>query len=330
MSSCWLPRPRSMRPVARLLMTALLLIARAAVAAPADGIHFLVPGGAGGGWDSTARGVGDVLVRTGLTHVASFENMSGGGGGRALAHLIETAARQHGTLMISSTPIIVRSLKQVFPQSWRDLTPVACLIVDYGAFVVRSDSNYQTWDDVLTDFRRNPRKVNVAGGSVRGSTDHLVAALAFQKSGEDPASVKYIPYNAGSHAMVGLLSGESQLLSTGLSEALALARQGEVRILAVTAEERLAGADEVPTLAEQGVDAVFGNWRGVFGAPGISVSLVADYNALLAAMYATSEWQQTRTHRGWTDLYLPGAQFVRFLERQERDLGRLIAELGLR
>ena len=98
--------------------------------------------------------------------------------------------------------------------------------------------------------------------------DHLVAAYAFKQSGLDPKTVKYIPYNAGGHAMVGLLSGETQLLATGLSEAIHLSAQGEVRILAITAQERLPGLPELPTLVEQGVPAVFLNWRGFFRCPG--------------------------------------------------------------
>jgi len=201
----------------------------------ADRIHLLVSGGAGGGWDSTARGVGESLAKSGLVNVASYQNLSGGGGSKAMAHLIETADRQTDTLMISSTPIILRSLQGVFPQSWKDLTPVASVIVDYGALVVRADSGFRSWSDVLDKFREHPKSINVAGGSALGSMDHLVAALAFKESGLDPQEVKYIPYNAGAQAMVGLLSGECQLLSTGLSEAISLAKQGEVRILAMTA-----------------------------------------------------------------------------------------------
>src|SRR6056297_155811 len=91
-------------------------------------IHFLIPGGAGGGWDGTARGVGKTLLDTGLIEEVSYENMSGGGGGKAINHLISTAHRQQNTLMVNSTPIIIRSLTGVFPQSFRDLTPVAAVI----------------------------------------------------------------------------------------------------------------------------------------------------------------------------------------------------------
>lgn len=193
-------------------------------AADIDSIHFLIPGGAGGGWDGTARGTGEALTKSGLISNASFQNMSGGGGGKAIAHLIETAAQSEGTLMVNSTPIVVRSLTKVFPQSFRDLTPIAGTIADYGAFVVRNDSSIKSWKDVVSGYKKNPRKMKFAGGSAKGSLDHLVPAAAIKAEGLDPKKLRYIPYDAGGKAMAGLLSGEAQLLSTGLGEALEAAR----------------------------------------------------------------------------------------------------------
>ena len=79
-------------------------------------IHFLIPGGAGGGWDGTARGTGEALTKAGLIDSATFENMSGGGGGKAIGYLIENSKSNHGTLMVNSTPIVIRSLTKVFPR----------------------------------------------------------------------------------------------------------------------------------------------------------------------------------------------------------------------
>ena len=63
-------------------------------------IHFLIPGGAGGGWDGTARGTGEALTKSGLINSATYENMSGGGGGKAIGYLIENSKSNHGTLMV--------------------------------------------------------------------------------------------------------------------------------------------------------------------------------------------------------------------------------------
>ncbi|MCV5941588.1 tripartite tricarboxylate transporter substrate-binding protein, partial [Escherichia coli] len=87
--------------------------------------------------------------------------------------------------MVNSTPIVVRSLSGIFPQSFRDLTPVAATVADYGAIVTSADSPYSSWEDVVKAFKENPRKVKVAGGSARGSMDHLVIAAAFKGEGFD-------------------------------------------------------------------------------------------------------------------------------------------------
>jgi putative tricarboxylic transport membrane protein len=295
-----------------------------------DKVHFLIPGGAGGGWDGTARGTGEALTKAGLLKQASFENMSGGGGGKAIAHLIETAERQHGTLMVNSTPIVLRSLTGTFPQSFRDLTPIAAIIGDFGAMVVRADSEYQNWQQVVDAFRGDAKAVKVAGGSVRGSMDHLVAALAFQAAGGEPGDVVYVPYDAGGKALAGLLSGETALLSTGFGEALEQARAGQVRILAVTSAERVAEAPDVPTLKELGYDVEFINWRGFFGPPGLPDDMADSYAAMLGEMYETDAWKEVRKRNGWVNIYKPRAEFTAFLDGQEKAMKTLLDTLGVK
>ena len=216
-----------------------------------DSIHFLIPGGAGGGWDGTARGTGEALTNAGLVGSASFENMSGGGGGKAIGYLIENAESNYGTLMVNSTPIVIRSLTGVFPHNFRDLTLVAGTIGDYAALVVGKDSSLNSMSDLMDAYRADPSGTAIGGGSVPGGMDHLVAAMVMQAAGEDPTAVKYIPYDAGGDAMAALLSGEINALSTGFSEAVALAQAGEVKILGVTSNARVPAYDGAPTMKEQ-------------------------------------------------------------------------------
>ena len=314
--------------VAALAGVALLGVALAAPVSAqpmVEKIHFLVPGGAGGGWDGTARGTGEALTKAGLLGTASYENMSGGGGGKAIGWLIANAERNHGTLMVNSTPIVVRSITKVFPYSFRDLTPVAATIGDYGVLCVRADSPLQNWADVLAAFRENPRSVKVAGGSVRGDLDHLVAAQAFQAAGEDPGKVVYIPYDAGGKALAGFLSGETELLATGFGEALEQHKAGQLRIVGVSAP---AAVDGVPSFREQGADFEFANWRGFFGAPGLPDADARKYADMLAAMYETPEWEEVRSRNGWANIFKPGEEFVDFLEQQEKEVRALRKSLG--
>lgn len=293
-----------------------------------DQLHFIVPGGAGGGWDGTARGTGEALTNAGLVGTASYENMSGGGGGVAIAYMIENAESLDNTLMVNSTPIVIRSLTGVFPQSFRDLTLVAGTIGDYAALVVPTSSELQSMEQLLAAYKEQGPDFAVGGGSVPGGMDHLVAAMVMQAAGEDPTAVNYIPYDAGGEAMAGLLSGEIDALSTGFSEAIALAEQGEVRILGVTAPERVPAYDTAPTFKEQGIDTTFVNWRGFFAAPGASDEKVAQYIAALEAMYETDAWEEVRSRNGWVNIWNPGDDFRTFLEAQEKEIGDLMRTLG--
>jgi len=298
-------------------------------AADLESIHFLIPGGAGGGWDGTARGTGEALTKAGIVGTASYENMSGGGGGKAIAHLIETAEKQQGTLMVNSTPIVIRSLQKVFPQSFRDLTPVAGVIGDYAALVVNTDSPIQSFGELVAAYKADPRNVSIGGGSVAGGMDHIVAALIMKGAGAKPTAVKYVPYDAGGKAMAGLLSGEIKSLSTGFGEAIDMAKQDQVRILCVTSKARLEAAPDVETCAEAGAEGVeFVNWRGFFGAPGLPEDKKAAFVAALEKMYTTPEWETVRARNGWVNIFNPGDKFVAFLESQEKEIGDLMRELG--
>ncbi|MGR3759570.1 tripartite tricarboxylate transporter substrate binding protein [Roseobacteraceae bacterium NS-SX3] len=293
-----------------------------------DSIHFLIPGGAGGGWDGTARGTGEALTAAGLVGKASYENMSGGGGGKAIGYLIENAESQHGTLMVNSTPIVIRSLTGVFPQNFRDLTLVAGTIGDYAAIVVGKDSPINSMEDLLAAYKADPRGTAVGGGSVPGGMDHLVAAMVMEAAGEDPTAVKYIPYDAGGKAMAALLSGEIAALSTGFSEAIDLANAGEVKIIGVTADERVDSYPDAPTMKEQGIDTTFVNWRGFFGAPGLPEDKLAAYQEAFAKMYDTPEWEEVRSRNGWVNIHNSGEDFRAFLEEQEKAIGDLMKKLG--
>ncbi len=291
-------------------------------------VHLLIPGAAGGGWDRTARGVGEALQRGDLLTQVTFENMSGGGGGKAIAYVIERA--DPNILMVNSTPIVVRSLRKIFPQSFRDLTPIASVIGDYSVIAVRADGGAENMAELAASLRAEPRRVPIAGGSVTGGTDHIVAALMFKGLGLPTSHLKYIPYDAGGKAMAGLLSGEVAALSSGYGEVVDLVDQGWVRILCVAAAARLQARPDTPTCAEAGVPGlIFVNWRGFFAAPNLSASRATAYRQLLQEMQSTDAWSEVRDRYGWVDLYRGGDDFTQLMEEQEATLEILMTELGL-
>jgi len=315
-----------------ILFASVLALSISSTSFAIDKLHFIIGGGAGGGWDGTARGTGEALTKAGMLKSASFENMSGGGGGKALAFLINT--KPENTVLVQSTPLVLRSItrhkgyvKGDGVLSYKDVVPIAGVIGDYGAIAVAKDSPFKTFSDVVAAYKKDPKSVKMAGGSVRGSMDHLIGALAFQEAGANPNNVIYVPYDAGGKALAGLLSGETQILSTGLGEVMGA--RDQVNIIGITAPERVGDAPDVPTLKEQGFDVQFVNWRGFFGPPGMSSSMKNEIAKMLGDIQKTPEWEAVRKRNAWVNIYNPGDKFVSFLEKQTVEMTALMKKLGV-
>ena len=163
---------------------------------------------------------------------------------------------------------------------------------------------------------------------MRGDLDHIIAAIAIRALGADPNRLVYVPYDSGGKALVGLLTGETQALSTGYGEALDQLRSGQLRILAVTAPRRLQEIPDVPALNEYSDEAVFANWRGFFGAPGLPAEKAERYAQLLKTMQMLPAWEHALKRNGWVNLYQPREQFTHFLAEQEAMISALRQELG--
>ena len=114
-----------------------------------------------------------------------------------------------------------------------------------------------------------------------------------------------------------------------MGEALAQQKAGEVDILCITSDARIADAPDVPTCSEAGADGVyFVNWRGFFASPSLPDEKAEAYRAMLGAMYETPEWEAVRARNGWVEIFNPGDDFVAFLENQEQVIGELMTSLG--
>ena len=321
-----------MKKLISLVFATVLLTSISSTSFAVDKLHFVIGGGAGGGWDGTARGTGEALTKAGMLKSASYENMSGGGGGKALSYIINS--KPENTVLVQSTPLVLRSItrhkgyvKGNGVLSYKDVKPIAGVIGDYGAIAVAKNSPYKNFKDVVNAYNADPKSIKMAGGSVRGSMDHLIGALAFKKAGANPNNVVYVPYDAGGKALAGLLSGETQIISTGLGELMGA--RDQVRIIGITAPKRVGDAPEVPTLKEQGYNVQFVNWRGFFAPKSMSGGDVKKIAKMLGDVQNTPEWETVRKRNAWVNIYNPGSKFDSFLKKQTKEMTKLMQELGV-
>jgi putative tricarboxylic transport membrane protein len=294
-----------------------------------DRVNLLVGFGVGGGFDQTARGIQEALQKSGLVANVAVENRTGGGGSVAIAHLVETAARQQSTLMVNGTSIVVRSLNREFQQTFRDVTVVSTITAEIFGVLVNAASPHKDIASLTAALRGDARAVRFAGGSPRGGIDHLAAARYLKQAGVDPKAMQYVAYDGGGKAMAGLLGNEVQCLVMPFTEALTQVKAGQVRLLAIMNDKRVADVPDVPTLAEAGVaNAVLANVRALFMAPGMAPARVAAFADLIERMTKTPAWEEVRARSAWNMFFTRGPAAQEFFVQHERDIRSMLVELG--
>ncbi|MGV3136779.1 tripartite tricarboxylate transporter substrate binding protein [Brevibacillus agri] len=300
---------------------------------PAKPIVFVAPSGAGGGWDKTARSLGKVLNESKLvTEAITVENKPGGGGTVFMAEYVSKDKGNPYKLFVSSPPILINHNKKEgnSPFGFQHVTPLAQMTKDFGALVVRADSPYKDMKSFLDELKKDPTKMTLAGGSAPGSMDHLVSVLPAAKYGMDPKTVKYVSYDGGGEAIAALLGGNADMIATDASGVGEYVKAGKVRVLGVTSEERMGGElKDVPTLKEQGIDATFTIWRGVFGPADMPADAKAYWDTKLKELSESEAWKQELAANGWESEYKDAATFTAFLEEQDQLVKELLTSLGM-
>ena len=146
--------------------------------------------------------------------------------------------------------------------------------------------------------------------------------------GVDPAKINYVAFRGGGEATAAILGGNVTVGGSGYSEFAEYIKSGKMKPIAVTAPARLKGID-VPTLKEQGINVELGNWRGVYGAPGISADQrKALINGLLAAI-KTKSWSESMAKNDWTPAVLTGDDFSRFVDDEFAMLRATMVKAGM-
>lgn len=297
---------------------------------PDKPLNFIAPGGPGGGWDTTIRVVAQTLKETNLvTQPIVVTNMPGGGGGVGLAHM-QTKKADPYTIIVFSPPLLLINLTGQTQYSFRDLTPLVMLIHDYGAFVVSKKSKFNSITEVMEALKKDPKSVKVGGISAFGSMDHIQFLIAAKAAGvQNLKDITYVSFQEGEH-LPALLGGHIDVLSTGLAEATTALQAGAIKILAITAPQRVSGIlANVPTLKEEGIDAEFVNWRGLFGPPEMPEYAVEYWINTLSKMVQTAEWEKVVAKYNWTKAFMPGKDFMNYMERVNEDYKIVLKELGL-
>ncbi|QIL79533.1 tripartite tricarboxylate transporter substrate binding protein [Diaphorobacter sp. HDW4A] len=298
------------------------LSARAAVA-----VKMMLPANPGGGWDTTGRALGKALQDAGVASSVTYDNKGGAAGAIGLAQFVNGSKGDPNALMVMGAVMLGGIITGKPPVNLSQATPIARLTSEYNVFVLPTNSQFKSMADVVAQLKKDPGSVKWGGGS-RGSTEHIAAAMIAREVGVDPAKINYVAFRGGGEATAAILGGNVTVGGSGYSEFAEYITAGKMKPIGVTSAKRLTGLD-IPTLKEQGINVEIGNWRGVYGAPGISADQRKALVAAVEKAVKSKAWAEAMEKNGWTPAWLAGDAFGTFVDEEFASLRATMVKSGM-
>jgi len=293
----------------------------------AANLKMMIPANPGGGWDTTGRALGKALQESGVASSVSYDNKGGAAGAIGLAQFVNGSKGDPNALMTMGAVMLGGIITGKPPVNLSQATPLARITSEYNVFVLPANSPLKSMKDVIEQMKKDPGSVKWGGGS-RGSTEHIAAAMIAREVGVDPAKINYVAFRGGGEATAAILGGNVTVGGSGYSEFAEYITTKKMIPIGVTSDTRLKGID-VPTLKEQGVNVVIGNWRGVYGAPGITADQRKALIDMIVKATKTKAWAESLDKNGWTPALLTGAEFEKFVDDEFASLRAVMAKSGM-
>ena len=321
---------KSLRAFATALMICVSLGGCSALSSegnPVQQMTMMVPNTPGGGYDIAARTVTNIMEKTGLTGHISVFNVVGDDETVAMARLMKESGSAD-LMMMMGLGMVGACYGTGVNCRPSDATPLAKLTAEPEVVVVPADSPYTSIHELLAAWKSDPAGLKVGGGSSRGGPNFLFPMELAHAVGIDPKVVQYVPYAGDGQMLPALLGHTIAFGATGFAEYRNQITAGQVRVLAVSAADRMTG-NAAPTLKESGVDLVFMNWHGVLAPPGISHEARAELIRDLIELHRSQQWKQALADNEWHDAFVAGNKFGKFLVEQEQLEAATMNELDL-
>lgn len=297
---------------------------------PDKAVEIIATNAPGGGSDRIIRIMLNVLQeRKDLFPVPmAINNKPGGGSAVAFAYLNNFAGDGH-RLVMASKAMITNNISGRGPH-YSEMTPVAHLFGEYVCVTVRPDSPFKTGRDLVERAKANASSLSFGLATSVGGPNHQGVATALKLAGVDIRATRNVVFPSGGAASTALLGGHVDVVPISAAFGASLLKNGQVRILAVGAPQRLPGVlADVPTWREQGFDAVVSNWRAMVGPKGMTAAQVAFWEDALKRFTESAEWKKELEANSWIGEFMPRAELLKFLEREQAATKVFLGELGL-
>ena len=318
----------SRKTLLQIVITCLTFASAIAYAAyPERPITLIVPWGAGGGTDATARIIGSLMEKE-LGQPVNVVNRTGGSG--VVGHqAIASAAPDGYTIGLITVEIGMMHWQGLTDLAGTSYTPIGLVNADPAGLQVRADAPYKTVKDLVDAIKANPGKFK-ASGTGQGGIWHLAIAGMLKDLKVDPAAAPWVPSNGAAPGLQDLVAGGVEIVPCSLPEARSLIDAGKVKSLAVMDVRPAALYPNIPTLkAATGSDWTTAAWRGIAAPKGIPAEATAKLVAVIGKIAASKEYNDFMTSRGFGVIYSGPDDFAKFMAKSDTDLGATMKAVGI-
>jgi len=294
---------------------------------PTRPITFLVPWAAGGMTDLSSRALSAVLQKH-IGQSVNVINRTGGGG--VIGHLALSQARPDGyTIGAVTVEITMMHNMGLTKLNYHDYTPLSLIIDNAASVTVRSDAPYNNLQDLLDQIRANPGDLK-ASGTARGAIWDLARIGFLNAAGLQDSDLPWVPSQGAAPALQELIAGGVDVVTASMSEVDALRRAGQVKTLAVMADDRLSKFPDVPTLKELGIDWQSSGWVSVCAPQGIPEAAKVKLESAIKAAMEDPEFVNALTSAGSNIRSIQGQSLVDFIAQQDEKNTSAMESAGLK
>lgn len=296
---------------------------------PAQNVDIIVASGAGGSSDRTARVVQRLLQPNPAFPSISVTNRPGGGGTVAWTYLAQHPGNPHYIATFSPT-MVTNQLLGVTKLRYTDFTPLSIILREYVLVSVNADSAITSGKSLLEHIRKDPTALSFAFSASPGNHNHVVIGMIFKAAGADPKQAKVVIQKSGGAGATSVMGGHIDVLVGAPANVLPHIAAGKMRAVGLSAPQRQAGAAAVlPTLKEQGIDAVFYSWRGFLGAKDLTPAQVAFWNSAFAKALQEDDWKKDLAKNAWAEDLKNAAETRKHLDSEYEVIKGMLGDLGL-
>jgi tripartite-type tricarboxylate transporter receptor subunit TctC len=294
---------------------------------PSKPITMVVPFPPGGVADTVGRPVAEAMSRH-LKQSIVVENKGGAGGGIGMAQVAKAKGDGYTVLMSLSSLVVLPEAAKILQRApmyeTRQLKPVARFTADPTVLVVRADSPWKTYADFIAYAKTNPGRISF-GSSGNYGTMHVPME---QLKAVTSTFMLHVPYTGAGPAILSLLGGQIEALSTGPASVKQHIASGRLRALAHWGEGRLTSMPDVPSFKELGVPIQYSQWAGMFVPADTPASVVDSLRQ--AAKFAAQDARAVGalTAAGTSFMYQDAPEFERFVQADAKEMSALVTRIG--